>query len=44
MIIEHKSTISSSYSANLHIHAAIAEVQLKKLITLIDRKTGEKTQ
>jgi translation elongation factor EF-1alpha len=39
-IIEHKSTISSGYSANLHIHAAVAAIQLKELIALIDRKTG----
>ena len=28
----------------LHVHAAAVEVQLKKLITLVDRKTGERTQ
>ncbi|CAF3208130.1 unnamed protein product [Rotaria sp. Silwood2] len=43
-IIEHKSIICSGYSAVFHIHAAAVEVQLKKLITLIDRKTGERTQ
>ncbi|CAF2619762.1 unnamed protein product [Rotaria sp. Silwood2] len=43
-ILEHKSIICPGYSAVLHIHAAVAEVQLKKLITLIDRKTGERTQ
>jgi len=43
-IIEHKSIICPGYSAVLHIHAAAVEVQLKKLITLIDRKTGDRTQ
>src|SRR4051812_5451654 len=42
--MEHKSIISSGYSAVLHIHAAAVEVQLRKLIALIDRKTGEETQ
>ncbi len=40
-IIEHKSTISSGYSANLHIHAAVAEIQL---IALIDRKTSARIE
>ncbi|CAF4072081.1 unnamed protein product [Rotaria sordida] len=43
-IIEHKSIICPGYSAVLHVHTAAVEVQLKKLITLIDRKTGERTQ
>ncbi|CAF1029022.1 unnamed protein product [Rotaria magnacalcarata] len=43
-ILEHKSIICPGYSAVLHIHSAVAEVQLKKLITLIDRKTGDRTQ
>ncbi|CAF3519269.1 unnamed protein product [Rotaria socialis] len=44
MITTPKSTISSGYSASLHIHTAIAAVQLKQLITLIDYKTGERIQ
>ena len=43
-ILEHKSIICPGYSAILHIHASAVEVQLKKLITLIDRKTGDRTQ
>lgn len=43
-IIEHKSIICPGYSAVLHIHASAVEVQLKKLITLIDRKSGDRTQ
>ncbi|CAF3971274.1 unnamed protein product, partial [Rotaria sp. Silwood1] len=31
-------------SAVLYIHAAVAEVQLKELLALIDRKTGETTR
>ncbi|CAF4053122.1 unnamed protein product [Rotaria sp. Silwood2] len=42
-IIEYKSIICPGYSAVLHIHAAAVEVQLIKLIVLIDRKTGERT-
>ncbi|CAF1538092.1 unnamed protein product, partial [Rotaria sp. Silwood1] len=43
-IIEHKLIICPGYTAVLRIHATAVEVQLKKLITLIDRKTGERTQ
>jgi len=43
-ILEHKSIICPGYSAVLHVHTAVAEVQLKQLITLIDRKSGERTQ
>jgi hypothetical protein len=30
--------------AVLHIHVVVADVQLKKLITLIDEKIGGKTE
>ncbi|CAF1352201.1 unnamed protein product [Rotaria sordida] len=43
-ILEHKSIICPGYSAVLHIHAAVVEVQFKKLITLINRNTGERIQ
>ncbi|CAF3937371.1 unnamed protein product [Rotaria sordida] len=43
-VLEHTSAIYPDYFAVLHIHAAVVEVQLKKLITLIDPKTGEKIQ
>lgn len=39
--MEHNLIICPGYSAVLHIHAAAVEVQLKKLITLVDRKTGK---
>ncbi|CAF4307449.1 unnamed protein product, partial [Rotaria magnacalcarata] len=42
-IINHQSKIYVGYSAVLHIHATVVGVQLKILITLIDRKTGEET-
>lgn len=42
-MIEHKPSIYLRYSAVLHIHATGAKVQLKKLITLIDPKTGART-
>ena len=41
VVIEHKSNIRPGYSAVLHIHAAVVDVQLKKLIALIDPKTGK---
>ncbi|CAF3945550.1 unnamed protein product [Rotaria sp. Silwood1] len=43
-LTEHKSNIRPGYLAVLHIHAAVAEVQLKELTALIDRKTGETTR
>jgi peptide chain release factor subunit 3 len=42
-IIEHRSKIYPGDLVNLHIHTAVAEVYLKELIALIDRKTGETT-
>ncbi|CAF1167965.1 unnamed protein product [Adineta ricciae] len=44
VVVEHKSFISPGYSAVLHIYGASFEVQLQKLIVLVDRKTGERTQ
>ncbi|CAF0907390.1 unnamed protein product [Didymodactylos carnosus] len=41
---EHASLITAGYSAVLHIHSAVCEVQLKEIIELIDRKKGEHTQ
>jgi translation elongation factor EF-1alpha len=42
-IINHQSKIYPGYLAVLHIYRAVAEVRLKKLTTLIDRKRGEET-
>ncbi|CAF5022979.1 unnamed protein product, partial [Rotaria sp. Silwood1] len=40
-LTKNKSNIRPGYSAVLYIHAAVAEVQFKELIALINRKTGE---
>ncbi|XP_041474160.1 eukaryotic peptide chain release factor GTP-binding subunit ERF3A-like isoform X2 [Lytechinus variegatus] len=43
-IVEYKSIICSGYGAVLHIHNAVEEVQITKIIALIDKKTGAKTK
>lgn len=43
VILEHKSIICAGYSAVLHIHTCAEEATIKKLICLIDKKTGDKT-
>lgn len=43
MILEHKSIICAGYSAVLHINTCAEEATIKKLICIIDKKTGEKT-
>ena len=43
MILEHKSIICAGYSAVLHINTSAEEATIKKLICLIDKKTGDKT-
>ncbi|KAI1720740.1 elongation factor tu GTP binding domain-containing protein [Ditylenchus destructor] len=43
-LLELKSIICSGYSCVLHIHAAIEEVCVKKIICKIDKKTGEKVK
>ncbi|CAF2385294.1 unnamed protein product [Rotaria sp. Silwood2] len=40
-ILEHELTMRPGYSAILHIHVAVATVQLKKIFKLINHKTGE---
>jgi len=44
VILEHKSIICAGYSAVLHVHTCAEEVSIKVLISLIDKKTGEKTK
>lgn len=44
VVLEHKSIICPGYSAVLHIHTALEEVTLKRIICLIDKKTGERTK
>jgi len=43
VILEHKSIICAGYSAVLHIHSVVEEVQITQLIALVDRRTGKKT-
>ncbi|XP_030840086.1 eukaryotic peptide chain release factor GTP-binding subunit ERF3A [Strongylocentrotus purpuratus] len=43
-IVEYKSIICPGYGAVLHIHNACEEVQITKIIALIDKKTGAKTK
>ncbi|CAF0851187.1 unnamed protein product [Rotaria sp. Silwood1] len=43
-ILEHTSIIYPGYSTVLHIHAAVAKVQFKKLIRLLDNETNKTTQ
>ncbi|CAN0315599.1 unnamed protein product [Lampetra fluviatilis] len=44
VIIEHKSIICPGYNAVLHIHTCVEEVQIKALLCLVDKKSGEKSQ
>ncbi|XP_004606630.1 eukaryotic peptide chain release factor GTP-binding subunit ERF3B [Sorex araneus] len=44
MIIEHKSIICPGYNAVLHIHTCVEEVEITALISLIDKKSGEKSK
>ncbi|XP_065899361.1 eukaryotic peptide chain release factor GTP-binding subunit ERF3A-like [Dysidea avara] len=42
IILEHKSIICAGYSAVIHIHTAVEEVQIVSLIALHDKKTGNR--
>ena len=44
LIIDLKSIISSGYSCVLHIHTAVEDVCVKKIICTIDKKSGEKAK
>ncbi|KAM9668634.1 eukaryotic peptide chain release factor GTP-binding subunit ERF3B [Dama dama] len=44
VIIEHKSIICPGYNAVLHIHTCIEEVEITALISLVDKKSGEKSK
>ncbi len=41
VILEHKSIICAGYSAVMHIHSAVTEFTVKKLLAEIDKKTGK---
>jgi peptide chain release factor subunit 3 len=43
-ILEHKSIICAGYSAVMHIHCVAEEINVKALICLVDKKTGEKSK
>jgi peptide chain release factor subunit 3 len=44
MILEAKSIISAGYSAMLHVHSAVEECTIEKLLNLVDKKTGRKSK
>ncbi|XP_006065071.4 LOW QUALITY PROTEIN: eukaryotic peptide chain release factor GTP-binding subunit ERF3A-like [Bubalus bubalis] len=44
VIIEHKSIICPGYNAVLHIHTCTEEVEITALISLVDKKSGEKSK
>lgn len=41
VILEHKSIICAGYTAVMHIHSAVVEFKIKKLLAELDRKTGK---
>jgi len=43
-ILEYKSIICSGFKAIMHINAAAEEVEIRKLRTILDPKTGEKSK
>ncbi|KAI1301875.1 Eukaryotic peptide chain release factor GTP-binding subunit ERF3A [Halotydeus destructor] len=44
VILEHKSIICTGYSAVLHLHAAVEEINIKAILCTIDKKTGDKSK
>lgn len=44
MIMEHKSIICAGYSAVIHIHSAVEEFTVSKLLAELDKKTGKPRQ
>lgn len=44
MILEHKSIICAGYSAVIHIHAAVEEFTVTRLLAELDKKTGKAKQ
>ncbi|KAM9578018.1 LOW QUALITY PROTEIN: eukaryotic peptide chain release factor GTP-binding subunit ERF3B [Trichechus inunguis] len=44
VIIEHNSIICPGYSVVLHVHTCIEEVEITALISLVDKKSGEKNK
>lgn len=44
VILEHKSIICAGYSAVIHIHAAVEEFKVTRLLAELDKKTGKAKQ
>lgn len=44
MILEHRSIICAGYSAVIHIHAAVEEFTVTRLLAELDKKTGKAKQ
>lgn len=44
MILEHKSIICAGYSAVIHIHSAVEEFTVSKLLAELDKRTGKPRQ
>jgi peptide chain release factor subunit 3 len=42
-LLEHKPLVTAGYGCVLHVHTAIVECSMKKLISELDRKTGKNT-
>jgi peptide chain release factor subunit 3 len=40
-LLEHRPLLTAGYNAILHVHTAIEECQVEKLLTEVDRKTNE---
>lgn len=40
-ILEHKSIICAGFSAVMHVHSAVEEITLEKLLAVVDRKTNK---
>lgn len=43
-ILEHRSIICAGYNAICHLHTVVEEVTVKALISLVDKKTGERSR
>jgi peptide chain release factor subunit 3 len=40
-LLEHRPLLTAGYNAILHVHTAIEECQVARLLTEVDKKTGE---
>ena len=44
VILEHKNIICAGYNAVMHIHSCVEEVQVAELLSMVDRKTGDRSK